>query len=297
LLFRVFLTEPLEGFIKLIYPNEDYTEFELNAMKHVSLFGRSFLTNDTFKFFNNDVKKFVLKFIEEDIIHIANKTLNEIDKVYFYENRLHLKFFDEDKIYKIPLNRFGRIENEQEKIVFTTLKEEQKEKFVPILETKDNYITQKYTIPYNEYRLFNNWKDIFNVSIKLNLPKEYKSMESTLNSILKHQEAQINLLKQVIKEQSKTIRELQNEVDTYNHNLEDYLRKIKLDLLEHDYFIFLNNKCIHYPKQHSNFFISSNINTTNIRTKLEQFKSDFDKNQCIINYSSDKEELIRAILD
>ena len=96
------------------------------------------MQNDTFKFFNNDVKKFVLKFIEEDIIHIANKTLNEIDKVYFYENRLHLKFFDEDKIYKIPLNKFGRIENEQEKIVFTTLKEEQKENFVPILETKDN---------------------------------------------------------------------------------------------------------------------------------------------------------------
>lgn len=286
----------LEGLIKLIYPNEDYTEFELNAMKHIALFGRSFLTNETFKLFNSDVKQLALKFIEEDIKYIANKTLNEVDKVYFYENRLHLKFFDEDKIYKIPLNRFGRIENEQEKELCLNLKEEDEKYFIPILKSEKNYIVQKYSVPSSEYRLFKDWKDILNTSTKLNLPEEFKSLESTLNSILKHQEAQIDLLKQVIKEQSKTIRELKDEIYTYNHKLEDYLRNLKLDLLEHDYFILLNNKGI-YPKQYSNFFIPNNIDTTNIGTKLEKFKSDFDKNLCIINYSSDKEELIRAILD
>lgn len=283
----------LEGFIKLIYPNKDYTEFELNAMKHISLFGRSFLTNDPFKFFNNDVKKFVLKFIEEDIVHIANKTLNKVDKVYFYENRLHLKFFDEDKIYKIPLNRFGRIENEQENELYLHLKEDEKKYFIPILKSEKNYIVQKYSAPFSEHMLFKDWKDVFNAPIKLNLPEDFKGLESTLNSILKHQEAQIELLKQVIKEQSKTIRELQNEVHTYNHNLEDYLRKIKLDLLEHDYFILLKDNT--YPKQHSNFFNSNNIDNISIGTKLNKFKSDFDKNLCLINYSNDKEELIRAI--
>lgn len=286
----------LEGLIKLIYPNEDYTEFELNAMKHIALFGRSFLTNETFKLFNSDVKKLALLFIEEDIKHIANKTLNEVDKVYFYENRLHLKFFDEDKIYKIPLNRFGRIENEQENELYLNLKEDDQKYFIPILKSEKNYIVQKYSVPSSEYRLFKDWKDILNTAIKLNLPEEFKGLESTLNSMLKHQEAQIDSLKQVIKEQSKTIRELKDEIYTYNHQLEDYLRNLKLDLLEHDYFIFLNNKAI-YPKQHSNFFISRDIDTTNIGTKLEKFKSDFDKNLCIINYSSDKEGLIRAILD
>lgn len=286
----------LEGLIKLIYPNEDYTEFELNAMKHIALFGRSFLTNETFKFFNSDVKKLALLFIEEDIKHIANKTLNEVDKVYFYENRLHLKFFDEDKIYKIPLNRFGRIENEQENELYLNLKEDDQKYFIPILKSEKNYIVQKYSVPSSEYRLFKDWKDILNTAIKLNLPEEFKGLESTLNSMLKHQEAQIDSLKQVIKEQSKTIRELKDEIYTYNHKLEDYLRKIKLDLLEHDYFICINTNYT-YPKQHSNFFISRDIDTTNIGTKLEKFKSDFDKNLCIINYSSDKEELIRAILD
>lgn len=284
----------LEGFIKLIYPNEDYTEFELNAMKHISLFGRSFLTNDTFKFFNNDVKKFVLKFIEKDIIHIANKTLNEVDKVYFYENRLHLKFFDEERLYKIPLNRFGRIENEQENELYLHLKEDEKNNFIPILKSEKNYIVQKYSVPSSEHMLFKDWKDVFNAPIKLNLPKEFKGLESTLNSILKHQEAQIDLLKQVIKEQSKTITELQNEVHTYNDNLEDYLRQIKLDLLEHDYFILLKDNT--YPKQHSNFFNSNNIDNISIGTKLNKFKKDFDKNLCLINYSNEKEELIRTKL-
>lgn len=285
----------LEGFIKLIYPNEDYTEFELNAMKHISLFGRSFLTNDTFKFFNNDVKKFVLKFIEEDIIHIANKTLNEVDKVYFYENRLHLKFFDEERLYKIPLNRFGRIENEQENKLYLHLKEDEKNNFIPILKSEKNYIVQKYSVPSSEHMLFKDWKDVFNVPINLNLPEEFKGLESILNSILKHQEAQIDLLKQVIKEQSKTIKELQNEVYTYNHNLESYLRKIKLDLIEHDYLIFKNITGT-YPNQNSNFFVSTSQKNISNKKNLNKFESDFDKDLRIINYSNDKEELIREII-
>ena len=284
----------LEGLIKLIYPNEDYTEFELNAMKHIALFGRSFLTNETFKLFNGDVKKLALKFIEEDIKHIANKTLNEVDKIYFYENRLHLKFFDEDKIYKIPLNRFGRIENEQENELYSNLKEDEKKYFIPILQNNENYIIQKYSEPYNNYRLFKNWKDILNTSISLNLPEEFKNLESTLNSILKYQEGQINSLKQTVNEQSKVIKLLQNEISNYNKKLEVYLREIKLDLLQHEYFIFKSSDET-YPKQYSNFFIPNNIDKINIGNKLDKFKDDFDKNLCIINYTKDKEELIRIL--
>lgn len=284
----------LNGLIKLIYPNEDYTEFELNAMNHISLFGRSLLDNNNFKLFNNDVKKFALKFIEEDIINIANRNLSEIDKVFFYENRLHLKFFDEERIYKIPLNRFGRIENKEESEKYSKVDKDSKGYYVPILEIKENYIIQEYSVPYSETNLFNNWKDILTTSFKLNLPQEFQSLESTLNSILKNQENQINSLKRVIEEQSKTIEQLQNEVYTYNDNLESHLRKIKLDLIEHDYLIFKNITKT-YPKQNSNFFISTSKRNINIKKNLNKFKSDFDKDLRIINYYKDKEELIREI--
>lgn len=283
----------LEGLIKLIYPNEDYTEFELNAMNNISLFGRNLLDNN-FKLFNNNVKKFALKFIEEDIINIANRNLSEIDKVFFYENRLHLKFFDEERIYKIPLNRFGRIENKEESEKYYKVDKDSKEYYVPILEIKENYIIQEYSVPYSETNLFNNWKDILTTSFKLNLPQEFQSLESTLNSILKNQENQINSLKRVIEEQSKTIEQLQNEVYTYNDNLESHLRKIKLDLIEHDYLIFKNITGT-YPKQNSNFFVSTSKRNTSIKKNLNKFKSDFDKDLRIINYSKDKEELIREL--
>ena len=284
----------LEGLIKLIYPNEDYTEFELNAMNHISLFGRSLLDNNNFKLFNNDVKKFALKFIEEDIINITNRNLSEIDKVFFYENRLHLKFFDEERMYKIPLNRFGRIENKEESEKYSKVDKDSKGYYVPILEIKENYIIQEYSVPYSGTNLFNNWKDILTTSFKLNLPQEFQSLESTLNSILKNQENQINSLKRVIEEQSKTIEQLQNEVYTYNDNLESHLRKIKLDLIEHDYLIFKNITGT-YPKQNSNFFVSTSKRNTSIKKNLNKFKSDFDKDLRIINYSKDKEELIREL--
>lgn len=228
------LKRTVEGLIKLIFgSSENISEDDLEVMLVIAEYGID-LRNGKYKnlFKRMSMKKFTIKLLEEDLKEISNKETTEIQEIYFYENRINVKYYSENYIYKIALNKLGRLENKKE---FEAYQKNKNLNISPIQENYHNYlyITQEYKEPISKSKLLKDLDKIFESKPTLYLKIEDNQIRSSLEEIVKSYEKTISSQNKKINLLEKALKESKNQLDENMMYINQQFRKVKLELLEH----------------------------------------------------------------
>ncbi|MGL6099306.1 MAG: BREX system Lon protease-like protein BrxL [Fusobacteriaceae bacterium] len=224
----------VRGLIKLIFPNEDYTDTDLEAMVTLAEFGRKLIFGEYINIFaKKSMKIFVLKVIEEDLKIISNRDLMEIEEVYFYPNRVLIKYIDDKNFYKVALNREGKKENEKEYRAWSG-NPNLREVVASINDKGDSYlyITQEYRKPNSKSKMLTNWKEELKKKPSVYLGIEDPKLKEALSEIVNYHESALLSEKNKVKMLEKEIEKMTERFNQSEEEIDEQFRKLKLEIIE-----------------------------------------------------------------
>lgn len=224
----------IEGLVKLLYPHENPTISDLEALKAIAKFGKKLVDNEFYNFTENqEYKHWILEIISNEIN--PNK---KIEKAYSDLDRIFIKYDGDTYIYKVALTirgeKYNTLELENYKIMEKRGVEEYFLKTKSSSQSNHKIITQDYREPLSNKGEIKLKKISHNFS---NMVIDYDSIEDLsikkiFKTIVTSSKAEINELQKKNMELQQEVNSLRNEIDSIKEKLDEQLRKITLDFME-----------------------------------------------------------------
>ncbi len=222
----------IEGLLKLLYPNDKYENNEIDALKDIARFGRSFLRNSIGQIdLSNELSLFSL---EANISFIDNLTIDDVEISYCDFNRLYIKPKNEDILYKVALTKDGLIFNEKECKHYSSLKSDYNQSARHFLAVSKDSAWKNFEVIQQVYKPAKNkkncMKSLSNYDVDTKLLNEIPNEKYA--KIFKLQEKSIHHLKNEINSLKKKLAKKDSELDSLKTDIETYMREVKLEILD-----------------------------------------------------------------
>lgn len=270
------VTKLIYGFIKLLFPNEDYTKDEFYFMESLALWLDSLKNNKDYDFISTSSNKRIILEIIKPFLR------NEpIKRAWIDRDYLMVKYSDNlDNIYCYPLNCYAVRNSEKLFLEYSNLSPQKKKYVVPIKKDCNNTIIREYCEP------INNKNEIRMVDLKSF--SELKKIYTT--------PFQRDIL-EVLSNMDKKISNCESSIKTFKKDTITTYRELRLDIKK----ILLNLRSCEKISINAPFLIDSSI-LEDIRFKkaIESFKIAFslsNKDLDFSNLSFDRENPSIKIID
>jgi hypothetical protein len=267
----------VQGLLKLLYPNDKYRDTEIKALESIARFGRGFLRNSHSKIDLCD--ELCLFLLEANISILNDLDMDMVEISYFDSDRLYIKPQDEEVLYKIALTKEGLDLNKKEFYYYHSLKNNHDTNLKYFLGISKNSLWKEFEVIEQEYMSAKNEKNCikslnnYEIDAQLlnSLPDDsYKKIFQLQEKNIGHLKSEINILKKEINEKG-------NEIDSLKTELENYMRKIKLEILEIKSWI---------EKDSPIEYIEEKIGFLSLKNKEEFVESDLDKISKVLGFKS-----------
>jgi len=222
----------VQGLLKLLYPNDKYKDSEVKALESIARFGRGFLRSSHSQIDLCD--ELCLFLLKANISILSDLDLDKVEISYCDSDRLYIKPQDEKILYKMALTKEGLDLNKKEFEYYHSLKNNHDANVKYFLSISKNSSWKEFEVIEQEYMPAKNEKNCIKSSSNYEVDAQYINSlpDDSYKKIFHLQEKNISHLKSEINLLKKDVQKKCNEIEFLKNELENYMRNIKLEILD-----------------------------------------------------------------
>ena len=233
---KISIRATVSGLLKLLYPHGQYGNWEQEALYNIAVYGKKLVTDQMTRLQrvneNSDMEGYKNFILKANMDYLKSLGINSVERAYYRNDRLLVKPLGENKLYKIALEESGVKLNSEEYSFYYNQGSEKTKYIAPITGELNNFtvIVQEYFDPKvsrGKISMTNFKPSTFNFD-KIQDPE----IRTELKNYVENQKDELKSFKKEIIDLEQRLGNKENENKELKHILQEYLRGIKLEILE-----------------------------------------------------------------